>query len=81
MTILIYDQASINVISMNTLSWLYSPEDFTVNENKKENKVEIKKEEETKNLSRSFQISSVLGHLFRPFTILPLPLLPNLSWG
>lgn len=35
MTVLIYDQASISVISMNTPSWLYSPESITVHENKR----------------------------------------------
>lgn len=42
MTFLIYDQASINVISMNTLSWLYSPENFTVDENKRKIQVKLK---------------------------------------
>lgn len=37
MIVLIYDQASISAFSMNTPSWLYSPENITVNENKRKN--------------------------------------------
>lgn len=40
MTIIIYVHASMNVISINTLSWLYCSEKFTVSENKR--KIEAK---------------------------------------